>query len=124
MAKGAANARRYFLNQQFSCLGTHRGSCSCCGVCVRKKSPSKSGGRGFEVDRESSCPIRRSASSQSGKLLGQENQGAENHGWTSANVYSAQYWFISRRFGRAFQRRSWNGKQAGSSTAHAWSQTP
>src|SRR6266404_1961042 len=25
MAKGAANARRYFLNQQFSCLGTHRG---------------------------------------------------------------------------------------------------
>ena len=25
---------------------------------------------------------------------------SENHGWTSGNVYSAQYWFISRRFGR------------------------
>src|SRR6266404_5353103 len=74
MAKGAANARRYFLNQQFSCLGTHKGSCSVV-VCVRKKSPSRSEGRGFEVDRKSSRPIRRSASSQSGNLVGQENQG-------------------------------------------------
>src|SRR5229473_134870 len=96
MAKGAANARRYFLNQQFSCLGTHRGSCSVV-VCVRKKSPSRSEGRGFEVVRKSSRPIRRSASSQSGNLVGQENQG-----WTSGNVYSAQYWFISRPFGRPF----------------------